>query len=176
MSILGALASAVAEAPNPIIPAMDEVIWGTLSFLILFAVMAKFAYPALKKAMDARSEKIQGDLDAADSARSDAESLRAGYDAKLAEAQAEAARIIEAARADAEQVRQDRIAAIEPEIAEKRAEAEADIEAAKDRALADLRAQVTSLAVGAAEQVVRSSLDEAAYARLVDDYIESVGN
>jgi len=61
MSILGALASAavdeanaVAEAPNPIIPAMDEVIWGTLSFLILFAVMAKFAYPALKKAMDAR--------------------------------------------------------------------------------------------------------------------------
>lgn len=176
MSILGALASAVAEAPNPIIPAMDEVIWGTLSFLILFAVMAKYAYPALKKAMDARSEKIQGDLDAADSARSEAESLRAGYDAKLAEAQAEAARIIEAARADAEQVRQDRIAAIEPEIAEKRAQAEADIEAAKDRALADLRAQVTSLAVGAAEQVVRSSLDEAAYARLVDDYIESVGN
>jgi F-type H+-transporting ATPase subunit b len=176
MSILGALASAVAEAPNPIIPAMDEVIWGTLSFLILFAVMAKFAYPALKKAMDARSEKIQGDLDAADSARSEAESLRAGYDAKLAEAQAEAARIIEAARSDAEQVRQDRIAAIEPEIAEKRAQAEADIEAAKDRALADLRAQVTSLAVGAAEQVVRSSLDEAAHARLVDDYIESVGN
>ena len=176
MSIFGALASAVAEAPNPIIPAMDEVIWGTLSFLILFAVMAKYAYPALKKAMDARSEKIQGDLDAADSARSEAESLRAGYDAKLAEAQAEAARIIEAARADAEQVRQDRIAAIEPEIAEKRAQAEADIEAAKDRALADLRAQVTSLAVGAAEQVVRSSLDEAAYARLVDDYIESVGN
>ena len=176
MSILGALASAVAEAPNPIIPAMDEVIWGTLSFLILFAVMAKYAYPALKKAMDARSEKIQGDLDAADSARSEAESLRAGYDAKLAEAQAEAARIIEAARSDAEQVRQDRIAAIEPEIAEKRAQAEADIEAAKDRALADLRAQVTSLAVGAAEQVVRSSLDEAAYARLVDDYIESVGN
>ena len=176
MSILGALASAVAEAPNPIIPARDEVIWGTLSFLILFAVMAKFAYPALKKAMDARSEKIQGDLDAADSARSEAESLRAGYDAKLAEAQAEAARIIEAARSDAEQVRQDRIAAIEPEIAEKRAQAEADIEAAKDRALADLRAQVTSLAVGAAEQVVRSSLDEAAHARLVDDYIESVGN
>ncbi|MBK01028.1 MAG: F0F1 ATP synthase subunit B [Actinomycetota bacterium] len=176
MSILGALASAVAEAPNPIIPAMDEVIWGTLSFLILFAVMAKFAYPALKKAMDARSEKIQGDLDAADSARSEAESLRAGYDAKLAEAQAEAARIIEAARSDAEQVRQDRIAAIEPEIAEKRAQAEADIEAAKDRALADLRAQVTSLAVGAAEQVVRSTLDEATHARLVDDYIESVGN
>ncbi|HJL99114.1 MAG: F0F1 ATP synthase subunit B [Acidimicrobiales bacterium] len=181
MSTLGALAAAaaeeaVAEAPNPIIPAIDEVIWGTLSFLILFVVMAKYAYPALKKAMEARSEKIQGDLDAADTARSEAEGLRAEYDAKLSEAQAEAGRILEAARSEAEQVRQDRIAAIEPEIAERRAQAEADIEAAKARALADVRTQVTSLAVGAAEQVVRSSLDEAAYARLVDDYIESVGN
>ncbi len=183
MSTLGALAAAaadeahaVAEAPNPIIPAIDEVIWGTLSFLILFVIMAKFAYPALKKAMEARSEKIQGDLDAADTARSEAEGLRAEYDAKLSEAQAEAGRILEAARSEAEQVRQDRIAAIEPEIAERRAQAEVDIEAAKARALADVRTQVTSLAVGAAEQVVRSSLDEAAYARLVDDYIESVGN
>jgi len=161
---------------GPILPVWNEIIWGGAAFAILFIVMAKFAYPAIQKVMDARSEKIQSDLDAADSARSDAESLRGEYDAKLAEAQAEAARIIEAARSDAEQVRQDRIAAIEPEIAEKRAQAEADIEAAKDRALTDLRAQVTSLAVGAAEQVVRSSLDEAAHARLVDDYIESVGN
>ena len=178
MNSIGLLAAADAggKASNPILPVWNEIIWGGAAFAILFIVMAKFAYPAIQKVMDARSEKIQSDLDAADSARSDAESLRGEYDAKLAEAQAEAARIIEAARSDAEQVRQDRIAAIEPEIAEKRAQAEADIEAAKDRALADLRAQVTSLAVGAAEQVVRSSLDEAAYARLVDDYIESVGN
>ncbi|MGB1822474.1 MAG: hypothetical protein ACPHL4_04855, partial [Acidimicrobiales bacterium] len=112
----------------------------------------------------------------ADTARTEAEGLRAEYDSKIAEAQAEASRILEAARAEAEQVRQDRLAAIEPEIEEKRAQADADIEAAKARALADLRTQVTSLAVGAAEQVVKSSLDEAAYARLVDDYIESVGN
>ncbi len=59
---------------------------------------------------------------------------------------------------------------------QKRVQADADIEAAKARALADVRAQVTSLAVGAAEQVVRSSLDEASYSRLVDDYIESVGS
>ncbi|MDG2023908.1 MAG: F0F1 ATP synthase subunit B [Actinomycetota bacterium] len=178
MNSIGLLAAADAggKASNPILPVWNEIIWGGAAFAILFIVMAKFAYPAIQKVMDARSEKIQSDLDAADSARSDAESLRGEYDAKLAEAQAEAARIIEAARSDAEQVRQDRIAAIEPEIAEKRAQAEADIEAAKDRALTDLRAQVTSLAVGAAEQVVRSSLDEAAHARLVDDYIESVGN
>jgi F-type H+-transporting ATPase subunit b len=147
-----------------------------MAFAILFIVKSKFAYPPIKKVMEARSEKIQGDLDAADTARSEAEGLRAEYDSKIAEAQAEASRILEAARAEAEQVRQDRIAAIEPEIDEKRAQADADIEAAKARAMADVRAQVTSLAVGAAEQVVRSSLDEASYSRLVDDYIESVSS
>ena len=178
MNSIGLLAAADAggKASNPILPVWNEIIWGGAAFAILFIVMAKFAYPAIQKVMDARSEKIQSDLDAADSARSSAESLRGEYDAKLAEAQAEASRIIEAARSDAEQVRQDRLAAIEPEIAERRAQADADLEAAKERALADVRAEVTSLAVGAAEQVVLSSLDEAAYARLVDDYIESVGN
>ena len=178
MNSIGLLAAADAggKASNPILPVWNEIIWGGAAFAILFIVMAKFAYPAIQKVMEARSEKIQGDLDAADSARSEAEGLRAEYDAKISEAQAEAGRILEAARSEAEQVRQDRIAAIEPEIEEKRAQADADIEAAKARAHADDRTQVTSLAVGAAEQVVRSRVDEAAYARLVDDYIESVGN
>ena len=178
MNSIGLLAAGDAGggASNPILPVWNEIIWGGAAFAILFIVMAKFAYPAIKKAMEARAEKIQGDLDAADTARAEAEGLRSEYDSKIAEAQAEASRIVEAARAEAEQVRQDRLAAIEPEIEEKRAQADADIEAAKARALADLRTQVTSLAVGAAEQVVKSSLDEAAYARLVDDYIESVGN
>ena len=158
--------------PNPIIPEITEVIWGSLSFLILFIVMAKYAYPAIKKTMEARTAKIQNDLDAADVARSDAEALRGEYDSKIAEAQAEASRIIEAARGEAEQVRQERLAAIEPEIADRK---DSDIEAAKARALTDVRAQVTSLAVGAAEKVVQSSLDESAYTRLVDEYIESVG-
>ncbi len=169
-------AEEAAEAPNPIIPAWDEVIWGSAAFAILFIVMAKYAYPAIKKVMEDRTAKIQGDLDAAETARGEAESLRADYDAKLAEARAEAGQIIEAARAEAEQVRQDRLAAIEPEIAERRAQAEADIEAAKERALADVRAQVTTLAVGAAEQVVQASLDEAAYRQLIDDYIDRVGS
>ena len=178
MNSIGLLAAGDAggEASNPILPVWNEIIWGGMAFAILFIVMAKFAYPAIKKAMEASADKIQGDLDAADAARSEAESLRAEYDSKIAEAQAEASRILEAARAEAEQVRQERLAAIEAEIEEKRAQADADIEAAKARALADVRAQVTSLAVGAAEQVVRSSLDEASYSRLVDDYIESVGS
>lgn len=161
---------------NPIIPEWFEVIWGSLAFFLLLIVMWKLALPPIRRAMEARTERIQGDLDDAATAKTEAEELRASYDARLAEANAEAARIIEEARAQAEEVRQERLAAIEPEIAERRAQAEADIEAARERAMAEVRADITSIAVGAAEQVVMASIDEAAHAQLIEDYIERVGN
>ena len=79
MNSIGLLAAADAggKASNPILPVWNEIIWGGAAFAILFIVMAKFAYPAIQKVMEARSEKIQGDLDAADTARSEAEGLRA---------------------------------------------------------------------------------------------------
>ncbi|WP_423920085.1 F0F1 ATP synthase subunit B [Candidatus Poriferisodalis sp.] len=173
----GLLAATEGEATsNPIIPEWNEVIWGSAAFLILLIVMWKLALPPIRRAMEARTERIQGDLDAAASAKAEAEELRASYDSRLAEANAEAARIIEEARAAAEAVRQERLAAIEPEIAERRAQAEADIEAARARAMAEVRADITSIAVGAAEQVVRASIDEAVHAQLIDDYIARVGN
>jgi len=161
---------------NPIIPEWFEVIWGSIAFFLLLIVMWKLALPPIRRAMEARTDRIQGDLDAAASAKAEAEELRASYDSRIAEANAEAARIIEEARAAAEAVRQERLAAIEPEIAERRAQAEADIAAARERAMAEVRSDITSIAVGAAEQVVRASIDEAAHAQLIEDYIERVGN
>ena len=58
------------EAPSPILPELDEIIWGGLAFVILFAFMWWKGFPAVKRAMDARSAKIQADLDAADTAKS----------------------------------------------------------------------------------------------------------
>jgi len=60
------------EAPSPILPELDEIIWGGLAFVILFAFMRWKGFPAVKRAMDARSEKIRADLDAADTAKADA--------------------------------------------------------------------------------------------------------
>lgn len=173
----GLLAATEGEATsNPIIPEWNEVIWGSAAFFILLIVMWKLAYPPIRRAMEARTDRIQGDLDAAATARTEAEDLRASYDSRIAEANTEAARIIEEARAAAEAVRQERLAAIEPEIAERRAAAEADITSARARAMAEVRADITAIAVGAAEQVVLASIDEAAHAQLIEDYIERVGN
>ncbi|MGH8939302.1 MAG: ATP synthase F0 subunit B, partial [Actinomycetes bacterium] len=63
------------ESPNLILPATDELVWGSISFLVLLFLLYKFAYPQVKQGMDARTERIRAELQAADAAKSDAEGV-----------------------------------------------------------------------------------------------------
>ena len=162
------------EAPNPIIPEVNEIVWGGAAFLILFVLMVKKGFPAVKGAMDARAEKIRNDLDAAEQARTDAQVVQADYEARLADAKAEASRLIDEARGAADQVKTDLMARHEAEMADLRTRAAADIESSRTQAIADLRAEVAGIALGAAERVVQSSLDADVQGRLIDAYIDEV--
>ncbi len=162
------------EAPSPIIPEVDEIIWGGLAFVILFGFMWWKGLPAVKRAMDARSEKIRSDLDAADTAKADAMRTKSEYEAQLADAKTAASAIIDEARAQADQLRQDLQARAEADIAEQRARAAADIESSRRQAVDDLRTEVAAIAVGAAERVVGASLDADVHRSLIDGYIDEV--
>jgi F-type H+-transporting ATPase subunit b len=163
------------EAPSPILPETNELIWGGISFLLLLALMWKFAFPALKEGMNNRTERIRADLDAAESAKTDAVSTLDSYKAQLADAKSEAARIIEEARQSADALKRDQEARLQTELAEARTRAAADIEAAKAQATADLRGELAQLAVGAASAVVNKNLDAATQTQLIEDYIDQVG-
>ncbi len=165
---------ACVEAPSPILPETNEIIWGGSAFLILFVLMVKKGFPAVRGAMDARAEKIRSDLDAAEQARTDAQTVQADYEARLADAKAEASRLIDEARGDADQVKDDLMARHEAEMAELRERAAADIESSRAQAIADLRAEVAGIALGAAERVVHASLDAEVQGRLIDAYIDEV--
>ena len=82
------------DAPNPLLPETNEIIWGSVGFVVVFLFLAKFGLPAAKKAMNERTAKIQGDLDAAEAAKAEAEAIKAEYAAKVADAKSESARII----------------------------------------------------------------------------------
>ena len=163
------------EAPSPILPEDNELIWGALSFLVVFAVLAKFGFPAIKKGLQERTDKIQADIDAAESAKAEVSAKAAEYDAKLAEAKTEAARIIEEARQDADKYRADKRTEADAEIVRLKETAAADVEASKAQAIADIRGEVANLAIGAAEQVVGQNLDRDANVALVEQFIDSVG-
>lgn len=164
------------ETPhNPILPAGNEIVWGALSFLILLAVIAKFGYPAIKKSMDARSERIRNSLDEAERTRDEAQSILAEYQRQLADAKSEASRIIEEARQAADKLRQDLKAQAEAEVAEIRQRAQEDIRAEADRVRAGLQASVAQLAIEAAEKVVEKSLDRETNLALIENFINQTG-
>jgi F-type H+-transporting ATPase subunit b len=163
-------------APNQLLPETNEIIWGAIGFLVVFFFVAKMGLPAIKKGMDARTERIRADLDAAETQRTEADTLLAEYRAQLNDAKNESARIIEEARQSADALKRDQESRLQSELAELRTKAAADIDAAKVQAIADLRGEVAQLAIGAAEVVVGRSLDQATQTQLIEDYINQVAS
>jgi F-type H+-transporting ATPase subunit b len=163
------------EQHNPILPETSELILGSISFLILLVLMWKFGYPAIAKTMEARSARIQGDLDTAEQAKLAAEQVLSKYNADLADAKAESNRIIEEARSQAERVKADMIAATQNEVNDLKAKAAADVEAARTQAMASLRSSVGDIAIELAEKVVEKNLDRATNQALVASFIQQVG-
>lgn len=162
------------EAPSPIWPATDELVWGGISFLALLYLLHRFAYPPIKQGMEARTERIRADVQASETARSEAENVLAEYRAELNDARSEAGRIIEEARQAADQLKRDQEQRLQAELAETRQRAINDIEVAKAQAMADLRDEVAQLAIGAAETIVQRNLDANTQNQLVEDYIDRV--
>jgi len=137
--------------------------------------MWKFAYPAVRKTMNDRTERIRTNLDNAERVRTEAETILEDYQRQLNDARSEANRIIEEARQTADSLRRDLMTRAEAEVAELRQRSQEDIRAAQERALAELRAAVADIAIGAAEVVVKRSLDRQTNIQLVEDYINTVG-
>ncbi len=159
------------EEVNPILPATNEIIWGALSFFLLFALMSKVGFPAIKKSMDARSVRIRQSLDEAERAKAEAQSVLEEYRGQLADARNESARIIEEARQAADKLRQDLRRQAEAEVAEIRQRAQEDIGAQAERVKASLRAEVAELSIELAEKVVERSLDRDTNMALIESFI-----
>jgi F-type H+-transporting ATPase subunit b len=173
--VLAVEAAEEVKAKNPIVPETKEIVWAAIAFVLVFSLLAWKAWPAIKKGLQDREDKIRGDLEHAESVRQEAEQERRDYQAQLADARNEAGRIIEEARESAEQVRKDLIARAEADAAAIRAKAADDARAAADRALADVQVQVGDISIELAERIVQHNLDRATQIQLIENYINEVG-
>ncbi len=158
-----------------IYPHASELIIGAIGFAIVFFAMWKWVLPRANAALEQRREKIQGDLERAEQTRAEADQMLADYRSQLSGAREEANRIIEEARKTADQLRKDLQAKAEQESQATVGRAQDEIRAERDRVLQELGSRVGEIALELAGRVVGRSLDEQAHERLVDEYIELVG-
>jgi F-type H+-transporting ATPase subunit b len=162
------------KAPSPLKPANNEIIWGSLAFVVLLGAMWKFGVPAVKNMEKAREDRIRNDLEGAEAAKAEAETEKAQYLAQIAGAKDEAGRLIEEARQAAETVRTDLIARAEQEANDIRSRAQADIANQRNQAMAQLRTDVASLSIDLAGRIVERNLDSDTNRQLVDSFIDQV--
>lgn len=160
---------------NPYLAPLKEVIIGGLATLIVFAMLYKFAWPAISQGMKDRTARIQKDLDESAAARTQAESDAAEIRTSLGDVDGERARLFAEAEAQATALLEDGRSRLDEEVAEMEAKAEADIAAAAGRGADDLRADIARFSSQAIESSVTASLDDATQQELIEGFIARVG-
>ena len=158
-----------------LLPAPEELIAGVIAFAIVFFFVWRFAVPAVNTILAARQQAIRDSLDAAESAKEEAESLLQDYRDQLANAKEEANRIVDDARQSGEAVRGDIVSRAEGEAEQIKERARDEIASERERVSADLQRQVADLSLDVAEKVVAGSLDRDAQRSMVDRYIDDLG-
>jgi F-type H+-transporting ATPase subunit b len=168
--------AAAGEENGIILPhKIEEVFWGTLSFVIVVGLIWWKGGPAIKNMWNARIDRIKGELEAAEAARANAEGALASVESSIANADEERTRLLAEARETAETVKAQLVARAGTDAADVRSRGAADIEATKAQATSDLQAEVGLLAVGAAEAVIATTLDDTTQNQLIEGYIDRVG-
>ena len=167
----------VHEANGNILPSdINEVAWGTIAFLIVFAGLIWKGLPAAKAMASARTQRIADELAAAEAERTAAESALGELQQRIANADEECSRIVSEADETAATLKAQLIAKADADAVDTRQRAVADAAAAQGQVSRGIEEELGQLAIGAAEQVITNSLDGAAQADLIDRYIARVGS
>ena len=159
-----------------LLPNMAEFIPACIAFLIIFFIMSKFAWPMVLKMMEDRENKIQGDLDAAEEAKLQAQSDAQAYADRLASAEREAAEIIAAAKREAEEERSRILGKAQKDAAATIAKARDAVESERKKAMVQLSSSVVDLSVEIAGKIIGNDLDDAAHRALAEKYLAEVGS
>jgi F-type H+-transporting ATPase subunit b len=167
--------AAAATQQDPLIPSLPELIVGTICFLLVFGVLGKMFLPRIQKTLAERTDLIEGGLNRAEEAQSEAKELLDQYREQLAEARHEASRMRAEAQEQGAQIIAEMREQAQAEGRRITEAAQAQIEAERQQALISLRAEVGTLATELASRIVGESLtDEARQRRMVDRFLDEL--
>ena len=143
-------------------------------FIILVALVGKFAFGPVSKMMQERSNKITNDLDSAAQSREDAAKLAAQRAKELKSSKSEAVEIINTAKQNGEKQREGMITLAQEEVQTLKQNAKKDIEQSRLDALNSARDDVAQLSIEIASKLIKKELSVADQKSLINSYIEGL--
>jgi F-type H+-transporting ATPase subunit b len=160
---------------NPLVqPDPGLYIWTIATFLILVALLGKFAWRPLLEALDRREETIRKSLEEARAARQEMERVRAESGEILAAARVEADAIVSRTRADAARLSEELRQKARSDAENILRNAERQIEAETSRALQAIRHEAADLSVTIASKIIRRNLTREDNERLIADTFNEI--
>ncbi len=154
---------------------LKDFLYRLLNFSLVVALLAYFLRKPLKKALSGRREEIEKALAEAEQAKREAEAKFAEYDRKLNQATAEIAEISASIKSEGEKEKAKIIEYAKAMARQIEADAgkAADLEVA--RARAELQREAVELAVATAEELLKKKFTKDDNNRLIDEYMQKVG-
>jgi F-type H+-transporting ATPase subunit b len=150
------------------------MLWTVVTFLILAAVLKRFAWGPLLAAIAAREAGLKAEAAAARQAREDSERIKTELAAQLAEADARRQETLARAAREGEALLARFKTAAEEESRRLREKTSAELAREKERLVGELRREVAGLSVAAAERLLRRSVDPAVEKAVLDDFLKEV--
>lgn len=161
---------------SAILPNMVEFIPMLVAFIILWVVLAKFGWPAFDKMLQKRSDTIQDSLEKSEAARVESERVLAEYKQELADAKTQASQIVADAKKTGEAAKADITAQAQKEAADMIEKARVAIEAEKKAAIAELQGSVADTSIAVASKLIGSDLSDDEHRALIERYVNEAGS
>ncbi|MBO0684375.1 MAG: F0F1 ATP synthase subunit B [Candidatus Dormibacteraeota bacterium] len=146
-----------------------------IAFVLMILILARWVYPRVMAAAEARQRAVAEQLLAAERSREEAEQRLKDAEAQFRDARGQASQIIEGANRSAQQLSAEARTRADEEARRIADGARRDIVAERDRALDSVRTEVADLVVAATQKVIGESLDGDRHRRLIDEAIAEVG-
>ena len=175
LTLIQAHAPAQEHASGPLTVDGGLMFWTIVVFLLLLAILRKFAWPAILGAVEAREQALERQLAEAARDREQAAALLAEHQKLIADAKAQAHGIIVEARGVSEKERAFAMEKTRQEQEELLARARREIGAERDKAVADLRREAVDLSLAAASRLIEKRLDGDTDRKLVQEFLSTLG-
>jgi len=160
---------------NPLVrPDPGLFIWTIFTFLVLLAILTRYAWKPLLAALQARQDRIRESLEGARAASDDMERVRRESAEIMRQARIEADAIISSSRADGERVREEIKQKARAEAASIVTAAERRIELEASRAREQVRHDAADLSILIASKLIRRNLTAEDNRVLIDEVIASL--
>ncbi|MCI5977162.1 MAG: F0F1 ATP synthase subunit B [Firmicutes bacterium] len=145
------------------------------NFLFLFFMLRRFLFKPVMKMIDDRQKEIDGLYKDAEDAKKDAQAKQQEYDRKLSAAQQTSEQLVREAVARGQSREEEILRQANAQASAMMDKAADDIAREKKKAVNDAKDEISVIALSIAGKVVGRELNDADHARLVDGFIEELG-